>query len=222
MALVSSVDYVARKIYLGIASVGVTLDALDIYREVVELRRLDTQVPYPHRSFQPMIVQGGNIQKTSTAYTSPYVQLLYGCEIIPYDALQTLTLVRDTFSDDGRAGAACFNTAGFSHVVNFIEAVEKVEVREVLTGGSVAPTVQEIRIEMDTNSTKLDVAVGTRLAADDYNEYDDTILHNLLIEVRKLTGNKVVLNGTIATIYEDDGTTIWKQYDFVNDGRIEL
>lgn len=140
MALVSTVDYPNKKIYLGIDSVGVTLDTLDIYREVRALR-VSTEA---HRKFRPMIVGGGNIQKTATTYTAPYCQLLYGCEIIPYDATQTLTIVRDTFSDDGRAGAQCFDTTGFTNVVTLVEAIDKVEVREVVTGGGGGSTAEDI------------------------------------------------------------------------------
>jgi hypothetical protein len=140
MPLVSSVDYVTKKIYLGIDSVGVTLDTLDIYREVRALR-VSTEA---HRAFLPMIIGGGNVQKTATTYTQPYCQLLYGCEIIPYDDTQTLTIIRDTFSDDGRAGAQCFNTSGFSNIVNFVEAVDKVEVREVVTGGGGSLTADQV------------------------------------------------------------------------------
>lgn len=129
--LVASVDYPNKKIYLGIDSVGISLDTLDVYREVRERRRLTEA----DRRYDPMIIAGGNIPKTVTTYTSPYVQLLYGCEIIPYDATQTLTLIRDTFSDDGRAGAQCYSTVGFANVVTLVEAVEKVEVREVTVGG---------------------------------------------------------------------------------------
>jgi hypothetical protein len=140
MPLVSSVDYPNKKIYLGIDSVGVSLDTLDVYREIRTLR-VSTE---SHRKFKPMIIGGGNIQKTATTYTAPYCQLLYGCEIIPYDATQTLTITRDTFSDDGRSGAQCFDTTGFTNVVTMVEAVDKVEVREVVTGGGGGSTAADI------------------------------------------------------------------------------
>lgn len=130
--LVASVDYPNKKIYLGIASVGVDLDTLDIYKEVRALRVENEE----HRKFKPMIVAGGNLQKTETTATARYVQLLYGCSIVPYDATQTLTIIRDTFSDDGRAGAQCFDTTGFTHVVNFDYDFDKIEVVRVATSGN--------------------------------------------------------------------------------------
>jgi hypothetical protein len=41
-----------------------------------------------------------------------------------------------------------------------------------------------------------------------------------LIDIAKLTGNKVTKTGNILTIYEDDGLTIWKTVDITNGGRV--
>lgn len=70
---VASVDYPNKRIYLSAATVGVPLDTLDVYRDVRALRR----VTEAHRAYRPMIVAGGNIQKTPTTYTAPYVRMLY-------------------------------------------------------------------------------------------------------------------------------------------------
>lgn len=43
-----------------------------------------------------------------------------------------------------------------------------------------------------------------------------------IIEILKLTGNKVVKVGDIITIYEDDDTTAWRSYDLTDGGRVEL
>ena len=43
-----------------------------------------------------------------------------------------------------------------------------------------------------------------------------------ITSVRKANINKVTRTGNIITIYEDDGVTIWKQFDLTNDERIEL
>ena len=40
-------------------------------------------------------------------------------------------------------------------------------------------------------------------------------------DVRKITINKVTKSGSIITVYEDDGTTVWKQFDLAGDQRIE-
>lgn len=40
--------------------------------------------------------------------------------------------------------------------------------------------------------------------------------------VKKMVNNKVVMSGDIATIYENDGNTVWKQFNLANGGRVEL
>ncbi len=39
--------------------------------------------------------------------------------------------------------------------------------------------------------------------------------------VRKITMNKVTRSGDIITIYDDDGITVWKQFDLASGGRVE-
>jgi hypothetical protein len=131
MSTVASVDYIAKRIYLSADTVGVPLDTTDVYRDVRALRRLTEA----HRKFKPMIVGGGNIQKTATSFTQPYVVLLYGCSLVPYNTAQSLVVIRDTFADDGRAGVACFDRSTVTAEVDIDIQVAPVEVREVVTGG---------------------------------------------------------------------------------------
>lgn len=131
MSTVASVDYIAKRIYLSAGTVGVPLDTTEVYRDVRELRRITEA----HRKFKPMIVGGGNIQKTATSYTQPYVVLLYGCYLVPFNTAQSLVVIRDTFADDGRAGVACFDRSTVSAEVDIDIQVAPVEVREVVTGG---------------------------------------------------------------------------------------
>lgn len=144
MPVVSTVNYITKRIYLHADSVGVDLDTMDIYKEVRALRASDEQFPTPHRNFKPMIIQGGNIQKTPTTKTAKYIQLLYGCRIVPYDTNQSLRVVRDTFTDDGFDGRDCFDKTSLSNSVDIDYEVDKVEVVEVNTaGGSTVWTEQE-------------------------------------------------------------------------------
>lgn len=144
MATVASVDYVNRRIYLSADTVGVPLDTLDVYRDVRALRR----VTEAHRRFKPMIVAGGNIGKTATTYTAPYVQLLYGCRIVPFDVAHSLLVIRDTFSDDGQAGVGCFDRSTVASEVDIDFSVDKVEVRTIDVsgggGGGSAPTAEQV------------------------------------------------------------------------------
>ena len=44
----------------------------------------------------------------------------------------------------------------------------------------------------------------------------------ILSDIIKLTGNKVTKSGDIITIYEANGTTVWRQYDLSDGGRVEV
>ena len=153
MALVASVDYVAKRIYLSAASAAaVDLDTMDVYREVRALRASTLA----HRAFKPMIIGGGNIEKIAGySYTASYVQLLYGCRIVPYNASHYLRVIRDTFTDDGVAGRDCFDRTSLSPsvVVDIDVQVDAVEIRVVQTGGSAGLTVADIVDGMRTDLT---------------------------------------------------------------------
>jgi hypothetical protein len=135
MALVSSVDYAARRIYLHADTMDANLDMLGVYREVRALRRTNEA----HRKYKPMLIAGGNIPKiTGVTYTPAYAQLLYGCRIVPYNSSHKIRLVRDTFTDDGFAGRDCFDRVSLSPSVDVdIDVdVQEVEIRIVSVGGS--------------------------------------------------------------------------------------
>lgn len=134
MAVVASVNYTTKRIYLSAATVGVPLDTLDVYREI-RARRVSNE---DDRKFKPMIIGGGGIAKTPGVFTQQYVQLLYGCRIVPYDTDHSLVVVRDTFTDDGVSGAACFDRSGVTSNVDLDIQVSPVEVREVSTSGTTA------------------------------------------------------------------------------------
>ena len=133
MPLVSSVDYDLKRIYLDASTVGASIDTIEIYQEVRALRVSNDG----DRNYKPMIVGGGNIQKTATTFTPSYTQLLYGCRIVPYDTSHTLTLIRDTFTDDNFSGVEVFDLAPLSPStsVNILLNVPQVEV--VLAGGGI-------------------------------------------------------------------------------------
>lgn len=142
MAVVASVDYVARRIYLDASTANSNLDTLDVYREVRALRKTTEA----HRKFKPIIVAGGNIPKIpGVSYTPAYTQLLYGCRIVPYSgSSHKLRLVRDTFTDDGFAGRDCFDRTSLTVEVDIDVDIAEVEIRQVVVGGS-ALTLDDIR-----------------------------------------------------------------------------
>lgn len=140
MSTVDSVDYVNKRIYLSYETVGVPLDTMNVYRDVRALRVANES----HRRFRPMIIAGGNIRKTETTFTLPFVQLLYGCRIVPYDFPHSLLVIRETFTDDGFVGVGCFNRTSVDASVDLDYQVAPVEVREVYTGGGSGLTLAQI------------------------------------------------------------------------------
>lgn len=135
MSTVASVDYAGKRIHLSASTAGgAPLDLLNVYRDVRALRASVSE----HRRYRPMIVAGGNVQKTPTTFTQPYVQLLGGCSIVPFNVSHSLVLVREVFGDDGRYGVQCFDRAGVTATVDIDFQVAPVEVRLVATGGGAA------------------------------------------------------------------------------------
>lgn len=135
MALVASVDYAARRIYLSAATADTDLDTLAVYREVRALRRTTPA----HQRYRTIIVAGGNLPKiTGVSYTPAYVQLLHGCRIVPYNGSHDLRLVRDTFTDDGLAGRDCFDRTPLSSSVEVNIDVDfpEIEIRAFATSGN--------------------------------------------------------------------------------------
>ena len=135
MPVVASVDYPNKRIFLHADTVGVDLDTIDVYREVRERRRTNEA----DRRFKPMIIAGGNIEKISgQTFTPRFVQLLFGCRIVPFDTTQQLRLIRDTFTDDGFAGRDCFDRSSLSPTTQVDIDVDfpEIEIRVVTVGGA--------------------------------------------------------------------------------------
>ena len=101
----------------------------------------------------------------------------------------------------------------------------------VQTGGS-ALTQEEHNQLMGLDTDNLDVLVSTRLATLGYTAPDNQgiidieakvdIIDTLVDELIKLTGYKVTKSGDIITIYESNGSTIWRQYNLANGGRVQV
>lgn len=139
MPVVASVDYPAKRIYLSAETADALVDTLDVYREVRALRRTTEA----HRGFLPIIIAGGNLEKIAgQTYTQPYVQLLHGARIVPYNVSHQLTVNRDTFTDDGFAGRDCFDRTPLSASVevDIDFQVHEVETRIIAVGSGVLPS----------------------------------------------------------------------------------
>lgn len=67
-----------------------------------------------------------------------------------------------------------------------------------------------------------DLAVHiTSTGADDTDLIASVVVDEAEV-IRKLTGNKVTKSGDLITIYEDNGSTPWIQYDLADGGRVEI
>ena len=133
MTIISSIDGVARRIYLHLDTVGTSLNPIDVYKEARTLRRLDESL----RQFDPFMRADGNVSKGGGKFTERYTTLLDGTRIIPYDATQELTITGTLITDDGQEGTAAFDrtslTPGVVVDINYVPP--QVEVIEVATGG---------------------------------------------------------------------------------------
>lgn len=78
------------------------------------------------------------------------------------------------------------------------------------TAGTRDVAIDAIQLGMDVMMEKIDLL----------ENYDDTALQGLVNDLRKITGNKITKLGDILTIYEDNGSTIWKRYNTANGGRV--
>jgi hypothetical protein len=54
------------------------------------------------------------------------------------------------------------------------------------------------------------------------SSYLGKTMQQIIDDIRLITNNKVTKSGEIITIYEDDGITIWKQYDLTAGERLPL
>jgi hypothetical protein len=69
--------------------------------------------------------------------------------------------------------------------------------------------------EVDIGSVK-----GVAVTGVDDFKASVSAINTLVQDIAKLTGNDVSLSGTVITIYEDDGVTVWRKYDLASGGRI--
>ncbi len=163
MALIASENYTTKRIYLGIDSVGVDVLPIDIYIEHRERRRLNAS---GQRKFRPMISAFGNEQIGPAKFTPRFTNLAAGVRIIPYDTTHSL-LIRGALisTADSLEGRDLFDRASLVASVDIDYQPPQVEIITVSTGGVSAPTVAQIRAEMDANSIKLAEIKAAAIAA---------------------------------------------------------
>lgn len=146
MALVDTVDYPAKRIFLGADSVGVEVSTLDIYTEV---RALRANTP-AHRSFRRLLSAQGN-EPAGESFTPRRAVLAPGARIVPFGGVShELTIVTELISEDGLAGVVLFDRGPLSVPVDITYAPPQVEIITVNTGGTVPALTPE---QMDAIAT---------------------------------------------------------------------
>ena len=146
------------------------------------------------RKFDIFLVAKGHESKGGGKYTEMYVIEMGGTRIIPYDADHELVIIGTIITDDGQSGVACFDRSPLS-------ATTVVDIN-----------YQPLQVEV------IEIASGSALTQ---AEHDHLMGIDLEI-VQKMTYNKVTAAGDIITVYEDDGTAVWKRFDLSGGGRVEV
>lgn len=199
MALVASIDGPNRRIYLGVGSVGVDLYPIDLYREVRTLRRTDESL----RSFDAFLEARGHEVKNALAgkYTERFVRLLSGTRIVPYDTSQVLSVKGTLLTDDGQEGPACFDRSMTSVGVEIDINYEppQVEIIEVSSGSGLSTAEHD---QLMALANGLTASQAIQLSA---------ILKAHMNRRARDSGTGVI------TLYDDDGTTPYKQFDSNSD-----
>jgi len=132
MALIASENYVTKRIYLGIDSVGVDVQPIDIYTEHRARRRLNAS---GQRKFRPMVRSFGNQQIGPTKFTPRFVNLAAGVRIVPYDTTHNL-LIRGALisTADSLEGRDLFDRSSLVASVDIDYQPPQVEIITVSTG----------------------------------------------------------------------------------------
>lgn len=130
MPLIASVDYPARRIILGIDSVGpAEIDPIDIYKEYRGRRQLNTD---DGQNYDPLISPQGNESIGGGERTPEFTNLATGVKIVPFDAEQIIRITGFLISTaDGLQGTALFDRSSIVSAVDidyFPPATKIVEV----------------------------------------------------------------------------------------------
>jgi hypothetical protein len=136
MPLIASENYTTKRIYLGIDSVGVDVQPIDIYTEHRERRRLNAS---GQRKFQPMVRAFGNQQIGPTKFTPRFTNLMAGVRIVPYDTTHSLLIRGSLISTaDSLEGRDLFDRSSLVASVDIDYQPPQVEIITVSTGSGLS------------------------------------------------------------------------------------
>ncbi len=148
MPVVGSVDYPNRRIYLSADTLGVSVQPVEVYKEVRALR----QITPDHRKFYPLISARGNEQAGPT--NTPVLTILAnGARIVPFDVSHTLTIGGTVVSiAENLAGPDLFDRSVLSPATDVDISyqppqVEVIEVESPTAASEIAQAVWQYVIE---------------------------------------------------------------------------
>lgn len=154
MALIASEDYVNKRIYLGIDSVGVEVLPMDIYKEHRQRRRLNSN---NERFFSQMVSAFGNEQIGTNKFTPRFTNLAEGVRIVPYDTTQSL-LIRGSLVNtrESLEGRDLFDRSSLVASVDIDYQPPQVEIITVSSGSGLSNAQDTSLSRIESISNKLD------------------------------------------------------------------
>lgn len=160
MTAIGNVNYNTQRIHLHSDTVTGGVDIADIYVELIDLFMLNAN--NEHSYFPPLVAQG-NAPKGGGKFTQLYGVLRTGWRIVPYDGVShTLRIIREIVSEDGISDRNVFDRAPLppTIVVEIDTDYDKVEIREVVVGGS-SLTADQIAQAVWDRQTQYHTTSGT-------------------------------------------------------------
>lgn len=154
--MIDHIDPENRLIYLDSSTVNNTIQPIDIYREMRDMRQNDETL----RPFDVFMTMKGGDPKNpeGTKRTERYLVLLEGTMIVPYDTSHFITVDGTIISDDGKEGIECFRrdvlSTGVEVDINYVP--KQVEIIVVNASGDFGFTPED-RERLAKTSTKQDV-----------------------------------------------------------------
>lgn len=170
MALVDSVDYPGKRIYLGADSLAIAaaFDVMLVYQAVRSLRAITPA----HQNFLPIIFGEGRVAKGAGTFTQKYVRLEDSVYIVPANSSHKLRIITEIFSsepnpNDVRQGRDCFDRDPLSSTVHVdidyeVQKVEIVTV-EVNTGSGLTTAQNDHLLSLGTPQQNADTLLATEL-----------------------------------------------------------
>lgn len=154
MPLVGSVDYPNKRIYLSVETVGVSVQPVEVYKEVRALRLANEG----DRGFSPLITARGN-EPAGPTNTQIITILAAGARIVPYDVSHSLLVGGVLVNlDDGLAGSVLFDRSPLSPGVIVDVEYQPPQVEVIEVPASVLTTEQAAKLDELWRMRGLDAA----------------------------------------------------------------